>query len=100
MSAADACRLCRFSKTYGAALRCRRYPPQAAAVSIHRVGSLDFPQVQPDEWCGEFMGRRPGTSLPAKTGPGPQEKERERLARLRAEADRDFDEGLMPGGFS
>lgn len=63
MSANEACRNCRFSKTEGPALLCRRYPPTATDGT--------FPHMAPGDWCGEWLAMRRGAGLPAGIAPRP-----------------------------
>lgn len=71
MSATEACRNCRFSRSKVGRgtpyLFCRRYPPTQLA-----EGESFFPLVERDEWCGEWMGMRPGAGLPAEIAPAPK----------------------------
>lgn len=68
MSATEACRNCRFSKTDAGSLICRRYPPKPLSVRGH----FGFPSVGAQDWCGEWMGMRPGAGLPAEIAPAPK----------------------------
>lgn len=48
------CSACQFWRHFGATSRraaeCRRFPP--VRVGMH---GTEFPEVGPDDWCGEFM---------------------------------------------
>jgi hypothetical protein len=65
---AEECRNCRFSRTMGSELACRRYPP--TLLREHRHGH--YPLVGPDWWCGEWLAMRPGAGLPAEIAPSPR----------------------------
>lgn len=62
----EECRNCRFSKTYGETLACRRYPPHGAG------SSAEQPEVHPTDWCGEWFRMRPNDALPVPKAPSPK----------------------------
>jgi hypothetical protein len=55
----QSCGQCKFFRTDGF---CLRYPPTVVALPDHETDSLEpwsvFPEVTPDEFCGEFKGRQ------------------------------------------
>jgi hypothetical protein len=55
------CSACVF---YGSMNQCRRYPPRVEVAQVHAEGyrSWDritvFPDVTPNDWCGEYEEKR------------------------------------------
>jgi len=53
----EECKNCKYSTVKNKLYYCRRYPPQSIAFPDGTV-SRTFPQVIPDEWCGEWKDKR------------------------------------------
>ncbi len=56
MTAAPACRDCRYSTDDSRNLFCRRFPPQFVKLADGGKSTVwSFPNVNPLAWCGEFQ---------------------------------------------